>query len=186
MVRLRRGSARSSSRSTRRPADRSSQHVLTDSAPARADRRGGASSSTSTSSSACRPSSSASGCSTRRPAATTADSRSRRFPEPAARSPPADVAPGRHRRDPLHLRHDRPVEGRHVPAGPVLLVGAQHRGDARRADERRRALHVPAALPHERAERVHPGAEPRRGVRRRASASRRRVSGTACSPRTRP
>ena len=54
-----------------------------------------------------------------------------------------------------------------MPAGAVLLVGAQHRRDARRALERRRALHVPAALPHERAQRVHPGAQPRRGVRRR-------------------
>ena len=31
--------------------------------------------------------------------------------------------PGRHRRDPLHVGDDRPVEGRHVPARPVLLVG---------------------------------------------------------------
>ena len=49
------------------------------------------------------------------------------FPEPGDALPPETVHRGRDRLDPLHLRHDRPVEGRHVPAGAVLLVGALRR-----------------------------------------------------------
>ena len=136
-------------------------------------------------SSACRPSSSASGCSTG------AGERFRGvplepFPEPAGALAAADVRPGRHGRDPLHVGHDRARRRASVPAGAVLLVGAQHRGDARRALERRRALHVPAALPHERAQRVHPGAQPRRASSSSARASRPPASGRGSSRPTRP
>ena len=161
------GSARSSSRSTRRRAARSSSTSSRTPLPA-------------SSSLEARflehldvlervpPSSSASGCSTRTPGGRLPrPARSRRSRSRARRAAAADVGPG----DTVAILYTSgttgPVEGRDVPAGAVLLVGAQHRGDARRALERRRALHLPAALPHERAQRVHPGAQPRRGVRRR-------------------
>ena len=75
----------------------------------------------------------------------------------------------RHRGDPVHLRDNRPLEGRDVPAGPVLLVGAWHGRHARRPRRGRRALHVPAALPHQRPQCVHPSTDPRRDDRSRST-----------------
>ena len=53
--------------------------------------------------------------------------RSSRFPSRVRAGGRAPGRPWRHGRDPLHVRHDRPVEGRDVPAGAVLLVGALDR-----------------------------------------------------------
>ena len=89
------------------------------------------------------------------------------FPEPAGALEAADVKPG----DTVAILYTSGTTG---PSKGVMCPQAQFYWWARSTaamlgglDERRRALHVPAALPHERAERVHPGAQPRRGVRRR-------------------
>ena len=66
----------------------------------------------------------------------------------------------RSRTDPLHVRHHRAVEGRLLPAGAVLLVGGQHRIAAGDQD-RRRAVHQPAAVPHQRAQHLLSGAADR-------------------------
>ena len=72
----------------------------------------------------------------------------------------ADAAE-RHAGHSLHVRHHRPVQGRVLPACAVLLVGRQHGPSAGRR-QRRRALHDPAALPHQRAQHLLPGADHRR------------------------
>ena len=51
-----------------------------------------------------------------------------RFPGPGEPVAAEPVRPGDTDRDPLHLGHHRPLEGCLLPARPVLLVGAQHRG----------------------------------------------------------
>ena len=62
-----------------------------------------------------------------------------------------------------------------MPAGAVLLVGGEHGLDARRSRGGRRSIHLPAALPHQRAQRVRPGADQRRPDRRRAAVLRLRL-----------
>ena len=74
---------------------------------------------------------------------------SRAVPDPAA-------APGRHRGDPLHVRHDRSAEGRGADArehGAQRRGHARHvpAGDARRLRTGGRARHA-AALPLDRAD----------------------------------
>ena len=54
----------------------------------------------------------------------------RDVPPAAPAAPAAPAGPGRHRRDPLHVGHDRPVEGRLLPARPVLLVGRRLVGES--------------------------------------------------------
>ena len=64
---------------------------------------------------------------------------------------------GRHAGHPVHLRHIRPVQGRVLSACAILVVGPDRRaqpGDPRRG----RALHQPAAVPHQCVERLFPGA----------------------------
>ncbi len=70
------------------------------------------------------------------------------------------------RGDPLHLGHDRGLQGSGLPARSVLLVGPQCHGPTRH-HLGRRAAHLPAAVPHERAQRVQPGAGQRCPVRHR-------------------
>ena len=68
---------------------------------------------------------------------------------------------GRHAGHPVHLRHIRPVQGRVLSACAILVVGPDRRaqpGDPRRG----RALHQPAAVPHQCVERLFPGAGDRR------------------------
>ena len=67
----------------------------------------------------------------------------------------------RPRPDPLHLRHHRPVEGRLLPARAIFLVGGQH-GVAPATARRRRALHQPAAVSHQRAQHLLSSAADRR------------------------
>ena len=57
----------------------------------------------------------------------------------------------------LHLWYHRPVERRLLPACAILLVGGQY-GVAPATARRRRAVHQPAAVSHQRAEHLLPGA----------------------------
>ena len=130
-----------------------------------------------------RRSSSASGCSTASPAGV----RGRPLeavPAQADAVPAPRVDPG----DTVAILYTSgttgPVEGRDVPAGAVLLVGRRHRWMLGGL-ERRRALHLPAAVPHQRAEHVRAGADPRREVRRRAALLGVARSGPRLEP-TRP
>ena len=119
--------------------------------------------------------SSASGCSTARDRVAGEGSRPARSPARARRSTPRRQT-GRHARDPLHVGHDRAVEGRLCPhaqfywwgvnTAAMLGIGAG-----------RRALHLPSAVPHQRAQRVRAGAAPRRALRRRPALLRVGVLG---------
>ena len=84
-------------------------------------------------------------------------SRPRRSRRPRSRCPPHAVAPRRHGRDPLHLRHDRAVERRVLPAGAIFLVGALYGGAARSA-ARATAADDAAAVPHQCAQQLLSGA----------------------------
>ena len=86
------------------------------------------------------------------------DAARRRADRGRRRSQPGDLGA-----DPLHLRHHRPVEGRVLPACAILLVGGQH-GVAAATARRRRALHQPAAVSHQRAQHLLSGAADRRAA----------------------
>ena len=73
--------------------------------------------------------------------------------------------------DPLHVRHHRAAEGRGLPSRPVLVVGPEH-GNGTRDHRGRRALHVPAALSHERPQHRRAGARPLRPPRGRGQVLR--------------
>ncbi len=86
---------------------------------------------------------------------------------------------------PVHLRHDRTVEGRLLSACAIFLVGLHRRAPARIA-RRRRAAHHAAAVPCQRA--VPRCFRPCSPARRRSSKSGCRfpISGRLWSPRARP
>ena len=86
----------------------------------------------------------------------------------------------RHPRDPLHLRHHRPGQGRDVPACAVLLVGRQHRAHPGHR-RRRRALHDLAAVPRQRAQHLCAGGAERVRAWCSSAASRLRASGRPCA-----
>ena len=104
----------------------------------------------------------------------------RRLPLPAlpatAKGPAA--APGRagrYVRDPLHLRHDRPVQRCVLPARAIFLVGRLYRRPHRCARRRRADDHA-AHVPHQRLERFLPGAAEWSNIWSSSRASRRPAS----------
>ena len=69
---------------------------------------------------------------------------------------------------PLHVGHDRSVEGRLLPACAIFLVGPQRHPQSG-ASRGRRALHHVAAVPHQRARHIPPGLIVRFDAGRRAA-----------------
>ena len=106
------------------------------------------------------------------------------FPAPEEGIAAASGRSRRHVRHPLHFGHDRPLQGRVLPARPVFLVGGLYRRALGRA-RRRRADDDAAAVPHQRAQQLLSGDAERRDARSSSRAfpppaSCRRWRGTAC------
>ncbi len=90
----------------------------------------------------------------------------------------ASARSGRYARHPLHLGHDRPLQGRVLSARAIFLVGGHYRRTVGRA-RRRRPDDDAAAVPHQRAQQLLPGDAQRRDARRRAALFRLQIHGGA-------